>query len=125
MQIFNKKDNDIVNLLNDLKLVQGRINTLINETEKISNPPLYSFITSDERREVLDYLIPIVTGMYTLDDIKKDRVTNTEKLLEGLKNIGIFLTNFSNSIEQYKDISGQIQDLKQQETSIKRKLGIS
>ena len=125
MQIFNKKDNDIVNLLNDLKLVQGRINTLINETEKISNPPLYSFITSDERREVLDYLIPIVTGMYTLEDIKKDRVTNTEKLLEGLKNIGIFLTNFSNSIEQYKDISGQIQDLKQQETSIKRKLGIS
>lgn len=125
MQIFNKKDNDIVNLLNDLKLVQGRINTLINEAEKISTPPLYSFITSEEKREVLDYLTPIVTGMYTLDDIKKDRVTNTEKLLEGLKNIGIFLTNFSNSIEQYEDISGQIQDLKQQETSIKRKLGIS
>ena len=125
MQIFNKKDNDIVNLLNDLKLVQGRINTLINEAEKISTPPLYSFITSEEKREVLDYLTPIVTGMYTLEDIKKDRVTNTEKLLEGLKNIGIFLTNFSNSIEQYEDISGQIQDLKQQETLIKRKLGIS
>lgn len=125
MQIFNKKDNDIINLLNDLKLVQNRIDILIDESKKISNPPLYSFITSDERREVLDYLIPIVTGMYTLEDIKKDRVTNTERLLEGLKNIGIFLTNFSNNIEQYKDISGQIQDLKQQETSIKRKLGIS
>lgn len=125
MQIFNKKDNDIVNLLNDLKLVQNRIDILIDESKKISNPPLCSFITSDERREILDYLIPIVTGMYTLEDIKKDRVTNTEKLLEGLKNIGIFLTNFSNSIEQYEDISGQIQDLKQQETLIKRKLGIS
>lgn len=125
MQIFNKKDNDIVNLLNDLKLVQERIDTLVNEAEKISNPPLYSFITSEEKREVLEYLTPIVTGMYTLEDIKKDRVTNIEKLLEGLKKIGVFLTNFSNSIEQYEDISGQIQDLKQQEISIKRKLGIS
>lgn len=125
MQIFNKKDNDIVNLLNDLKLIQNRIDILTDESKKISDPPLYSFTTSDEKRDVLDYLIPIITGMYTLDDIKKDRVTNVEKLLEGLKKIGVFLTNFSNSIEQYEDISGQIQDLKQQETSIKRKLGIS
>ena len=47
MQIFNKKDNnEIVNLVNDLKLIQERINILINEREKVSMPPLNSFITS-------------------------------------------------------------------------------
>ena len=80
MQIFNKKDNnEIVNLVNDLQLIQNKINILTNESEKISTPPLNSFITSYEKKEILDYLIPIVTGYYTLEDVKKDRINDKEK----------------------------------------------
>ena len=126
MQIFNKKDNnEIVNLVNDLKLIQERINILINEREKVSMPPLNSFITSYEKKEVLDYLIPITTGYYTLEDVKKDRINDKEKFLEGLKQIGTFLMSFSDGVEQYENISGQIKELKQQENAIKRKLGIT
>ena len=126
MQIFNKKDNnEIVNLINDLQLIQNKINILINESEKISTPPLNSFITSYEKKEVLDYLIPITTGYYTLEDIKKDRINDKEKFLEGLKQIGAFLMSFSDGVEQYENISGQIKELKQQENAIKRKLGIT
>lgn len=126
MQIFNKKDNnEIVNLVNDLQLIQNKINILTNESEKISTPPLNSFITSYEKKEILDYLIPIVTGCYTLEDIKKDRINDKEKFLEGLKQIGTFLMSFSDGVEQYENISGQIKELKQQENTIKRKLGIT
>ena len=126
MQIFNKKDNnEIVNLINDLQLIQNKINILINESEKISTPPLNSFITSYEKKEVLDYLIPITAGYYTLEDIKKDRINDKEKFLEGLKQIGTFLISFSDGVEQYENISGQIKELKQQENAIKRKLGIT
>lgn len=126
MQIFNKKDNnEIVNLINDLQLIQNKINILTNESEKISTPPLNSFITSYEKKEVLDYLIPITTGYYTLEDIKKDRINDKEKFLEGLKQIGAFLMSFSDGVEQYENISGQIKELKQQENAIKRKLGIT
>ena len=126
MQIFNKKDsNEIVNLVNDLQLIQNKINILINEREKISTPPLNSFITSYEKKEILDYLIPIATGYYTLEDVKKDRINDKEKFLEGLKQIGTFLMSFSDSVEQYENISGQIKELKQQENAIKRKLGIT
>ena len=125
MQIFNKKDNEIVNLVNDWKLIQKRINILINEREKISTPPLDSSITSYEKKEILDYLIPIVTGYYTLEDVKKDRINDKEKFLEGLKQIGAFLMSFSDGVEQYENISGEIKELKQQENAIKRKLGIN
>ena len=126
MQIFNKKDNnEIVNLVNDLQLIQNKINVLTNESEKISMPPLNSFITSYENKEVLDYLIPITTGYYTLEDVKKDRINDKEKFLEGLKQIGTFLMSFSDGVEQYENISGQIKELKQQENAIKRKLGIN
>ena len=126
MQIFNKKDNnEIVNLVNDLKLIQERINILINEREKISTPPLGSSITSYEKKEILDYLIPITTGYYTLEDVKKDRINDKEKFLEGLKQIGTFLMSFSDGVEQYENISGEIKELKQQENAIKRKLGIN
>ena len=126
MQIFNKKDNnEIVNLVNDLKLIQERINILINEREKVSMPPLNSFITSYATQEVLDYLIPITTGYYTLEDVKKDRINDKEKFLEGLKQIGTFLMSFSDGVEQYENISGEIKELKQQENAIKRKLGIN
>lgn len=125
MQIFNKKDNEIVNLVNDWKLIQERINILINEREKISTPPLDSSITSYEKKEILDYLIPIVTGYYTLEDVKKDRINDKEKFLEGLKQIGTFLMNFSDDVKQYENISGEIKELKQQENAIKRKLGIN
>ena len=126
MQIFNKKDNnEIVNLINDLQLIQNKINILTNESEKISTPPLNSFITSYEKKEVLDYLIPITTGYYTLEDVKKDRINDKEKFLEGLKQIGTFLMSFSDGVEQYENISGEIKELKQQENAIKRKLGIN
>ena len=125
MQIFNKKDNEIVNLVNDWKLIQKRINILINEREKISTPPLDSSITSYEKKEILDYLIPIVTGYYTLEDVKKDRINDKEKFLEGLKQIGTFLMSFSDDVKQYENISGEIKELKQQENAIKRKLGIT
>lgn len=125
MQIFNKKDNEIVNLVNDWKLIQERINILINEREKISTPPLDSSITSYEKKEILDYLIPVVTGYYTLEDVKKDRINDKEKFLEGLKQIGAFLMSFSDDVEQYENISGEIEELKQQENAIKRKLGIN
>ena len=126
MWIFNKKDsNEIVNLVNDLQLIQNKINILINEREKISTPPLNSFITSYEKKEVLDYLIPITTGYYTLEDVKKDRINDKEKFLEGLKQIGTFLMSFSDGVEQYENISGQIKELKQQENAIKRKLEIT
>ena len=104
MWIFNKKDNEIVNLVNDWKLIQKRINILINEREKISTPPLDSSITSYEKKEILDYLIPIVTGYYTLEDVKKDRINDKEKFLEGLKQIGTFLMSFSDGVEQYENI---------------------
>ena len=125
MWIFNKKDNEIVNLVNDWKLIQKRINILINEREKISTPPLDSSITSYEKKEILDYLIPIVTGYYTLEDVKKDRINDKEKFLEGLKQIGTFLMSFSDDVKQYENISGEIKELKQQENAIKRKLGIT
>lgn len=125
MWIFNKKDNEIVNLVNDWKLIQERINILINEREKISTPPLDSSITSYEKKEILDYLIPIVTGYYTLEDVKKDRINDKEKFLEGLKQIGTFLMSFSDDVKQYENISGEIKELKQQENAIKRKLGIT
>ena len=125
MWIFNKKDNEIVNLVNDQKLIQERINILINEREKISTPPLDSSITSYEKKEILDYLIPIVTGYYTLEDVKKDRINDKEKFLEGLKQIGTFLMSFSDDVKQYENISGEIKELKQQENAIKRKLGIT
>ena len=62
MQIFNGTNNSkIISQIERLKIVQNKIRELVKERDKISVPPLSNLITA-QREDILDDLIPILTG---------------------------------------------------------------
>ena len=71
MQIFNGTNNNkTVSYIERLKIVQNKIRELVKERDKISVPPLYNLITA-QREDILDDLIPILTGYYSIEDVEK------------------------------------------------------
>lgn len=123
MQIFNGTNNKIISYVGRLKIVQNKIRELVKERDKISVPPLSNLITA-QREDILDDLIPILTGYYSIEDIEKSNRKDKQLFLDTIKQIGLFLTNFSETTEQYKNILKEIKDLKQEEYELKKKIGI-
>ena len=123
MQIFNGTNNKIISYVERLKIVQNKIRELVKERDKISVPPLSNLITA-QREDILDDLIPILTGYYSIEDIEKSNRKDKQLFLDTIKQIGLFLTNFSETAEQYKSILKEIKDLKQEEYELKKKIGI-
>ena len=124
MQIFNGTNNNkIISQIERLKIVQNKIRELVKERDKISVPPLSNLITA-QREDILDDLIPILTGYYSIEDIEKSSRKDKQLFLDTIKQIGLFLTNFSETTEQYKSILKEIKDLKQEEYELKKKIGI-
>ena len=124
MQIFNGTNNNkIISQIERLKIVQTKIRELVKERDKISVPPLSNLITA-QREDILDDLIPILTGYYSIEDIEKSSRKDKQLFLDTIKQIGLFLTNFSETTEQYKSILKEIKDLKQEEYELKKKIGI-
>ena len=123
MQIFNGTNNKIISYVEKLKIVQNKIRELVKERDKTSVPPLSNLITA-QREDILDDLIPILTGYYSIEDIEKSNRKDKQLFLDTIKQIGLFLTNFSETAEQYKSILKEIKDLKQEEYELKKKIGI-
>lgn len=124
MQIFNGTNNNkTISYIERLKIVQSKIRELVKERDKISVPPLYNLITA-QREDILDDLIPILTGYYSIGDVEKSNRKDKQLFLDTIKQIGLFLTNFSETTEQYKSILNEIKDLKQEEYELKKKIGI-
>ena len=123
MQIFNGTNNKIISYVERLKIVQNKIRELVKERDKISVPPLSNLITA-QREDILDDLIPILTGYYSIEDVEKSNSKDKQLFLDTIKQIGLFLTNFSETTEQYKSILKEIKDLKQEEYGLKKKIGI-
>lgn len=124
MQIFNGTNNSkIISQIERLKIVQNKIRELVKERDKISVPPLSNLITA-QREDILDDLIPILTGYYSIEDVEKSNRKDKQLFLDTIKQIGLFLTNFSETTEQYKSILKEIKDLKQEEYELKKKIGI-
>ena len=124
MQIFNGTNNNkTISYIERLKIVQSKIRELVKERDKISVPPLYNLITA-QREDILDDLIPILTGYYSIEDVEKSNRKDKQLFLDMIKQIGLFLTNFSETTEQYKSILNEIKDLKQEEYELKKKIGI-
>ena len=123
MQIFNGTNNKIISYVERLKIVQNKIRELVKERDKISVPPLSNLITA-QRKDILDDLIPILTGYYSIEDIEKSNRKDKQLFLDTIKQIGLFLTNFSETTEQYKSILKEIKDLKQEEYELKKKISI-
>ena len=123
MQIFNGTNNKIISYVERLKIVQNKIRELVKERDKTSVPPLSNLITA-QREDILDDLIPILTGYYSIEDIEKSNRKDKQLFLDTIKQIGLFLTNFSETAEQYKSILKEIKDLKQEEYELKKKIGI-
>ena len=123
MQIFNGTNNKIISYVERLKIVQNKIRELVKERDKISVPPLSNLITV-QREDILDDLIPILTGYYSIEDVEKSNRKDKQLFLDTIKQIGLFLTNFSETTEQYKSILKEIKDLKQEEYELKKKIGI-
>ena len=123
MQIFNGTNNKIISYVERLKIVQNKIRELVKERDKISVPPLSNLITA-QREDILDDLIPILTGYYSIEDVEKSNRKDKQLFLDTIKQIGLFLTNFSETTEQYKSILKEIKDLKQEEYELKKKIGI-
>ena len=124
MQIFNGTNNNkIISQIERLKIVQNKIRELVKERDKISVPPLSNLITA-QREDILDDLIPILTGYYSIEDVEKSNRKDKQLFLDTIKQIGLFLTNFSETTEQYKSILKEIKDLKQEEYELKKKIGI-
>ena len=123
MQIFNGTNNKIISYVEKLKIVQNKIRELVKERDKTSVPPLSNLITA-QREDILDDLIPILTGYYSIEDIEKSNRKDKQLFLDTIKQIGLFLTNFSETTEQYKSILKEIKDLKQEEYELKKKIGI-
>ena len=123
MQIFNGTNNKIISYVERLKIVQNKIRELVKERDKISVPPLSNLITA-QREDILDDLIPILTGYYSIEDVEKSNRKDKQLFLDTIKQIGLFLTNFSETTEQYKNILKEIKDLKQEEYELKKKIGI-
>lgn len=124
MQIFNGiNNNKTISYIERLKIVQSKIRELVKERDKISVPPLYNLITA-QREDILDDLIPILTGYYSIEDVEKSNRKDKQLFLDTIKQIGLFLTNFSETTEQYKSILNEIKDLKQEEYELKKKIGI-
>lgn len=123
MQIFNGTNNKIISQIERLKIVQNKIRELVKERDKISVPPLSNLITA-QREDILDDLIPILTGYYSIEDVEKSNRKDKQLFLDTIKQIGLFLTNFSETTEQYKSILKEIKDLKQEEYELKKKIGI-
>lgn len=123
MQIFNGTNNKIISYIERLKIVQNKIRELVKERDKISVPPLSNLITA-QREDILDDLIPILTGYYSIEDVEKSNRKDKQLFLDTIKQIGLFLTNFSETTEQYKSILKEIKDLKQEEYELKKKIGI-
>ena len=123
MQIFNGTNNKIISYVERLKIVQNKIRELVKERDKISVPPLSNLITA-QREDILDDLIPILTGYYSIEDVEKFNRKDKQLFLDTIKQIGLFLTNFSETTEQYKSILKEIKDLKQEEYELKKKIGI-
>ena len=124
MQIFNGTNNNkIISQIERLKIVQNKIRELVKERDKISVPPLSNLITA-QREDILDDLIPILTGYYSIEDAEKSNRKDKQLFLDTIKQIGLFLTNFSETTEQYKSILKEIKDLKQEEYELKKKIGI-
>ena len=123
MQIFNGTNNKIISYVERLQIVQNKIRELVKERDKISVPPLSNLITA-QREDILDDLIPILTGYYSIEDIEKSNRKDKQLFLDTIKQIGLFLTNFFETTEQYKSILKEIKDLKQEEYELKKKIGI-
>ena len=124
MQIFNGTNNNkIISQIERLKIVQNKIRELVKERDKISVPPLSNLITA-QREDILDDLIPILTGYYSIDDVEKFNRKDKQLFLDTIKQIGLFLINFSETTDQYKSIIEEIKNLKQEEYEIKKKIGI-
>ena len=123
MQIFNGTNNKIISYVERLKIVQNKIRELVKERDKISVPPLSNLITA-QREDILDDLIPILTGYYSIEDVEKSNRKDKQLFLDTIKQIGLCLTNFSETTEQYKSILKEIKDLKQEEYELKKKIGI-
>ena len=123
MQIFNGTNNKIISYVERLKIVQNKIRELVKERDKISVPPLSNLITA-QREDILDDLIPVLTGYYSIEDVEKSNRKDKQLFLDTIKQIGLFLTNFSETTEQYKSILKEIKDLKQEEYELKKKIGI-
>ena len=124
MQIFNRiNNNKTISYVERLKIVQNKIRELVKERDKISVPPLSNLITA-QREDILDDLIPILTGYYSIDDVEKFNRKDKQLFLDTIKQIGLFLINFSETTEQYKSILKEIKDLKQEEYELKKKMGI-
>ena len=123
MQIFNGTNNKIISYVERLKIVQNKIRELVKERDKISVPPLSNLITA-QREDILDDLIPILTGYYSIEDVEKFNRKDKQLFLDTIKQIGLFLINFSETTEQYKSILKEIKDLKQEEYELKKKIGI-
>ena len=123
MQIFNGTNNKIISQIERLKIVQNKIRELVKERDKISVPPLSNLITA-QREDILDDLILILTGYYSIEDVEKSNRKDKQLFLDTIKQIGLFLTNFSETTEQYKSILKEIKDLKQEEYELKKKIGI-
>ena len=124
MQIFNRiNNNKTISYVERLKIVQNKIRELVKERDKISVPPLSNLITA-QREDILDDLIPILTGYYSIEDVEKFNRKDKQLFLDTIKQIGLFLTNFSETTEQYKSILKEIKDLKQEEYELKKKIGI-
>ena len=131
MQIFNRINNNktisyaerLNSYVERLKIVQNKIRELVKERDKISVPPLSNLITA-QREDILDDLIPILTGYYSIDDVEKFNRKDKQLFLDTIKQIGLFLINFSETTDQYKSIIEEIKNLKQEEYEIKKKIGI-
>ena len=124
MQIFNRiNNNKTISYVGRLKIVQNKMRELVKERDKISVPPLSNLITA-QREDILDDLIPILTGYYSIEDVEKSNRKDKQLFLDTIKQIGLFLTNFSETTEQYKSILKEIKDLKQEEYELKKKIGI-
>ena len=124
MQIFNRiNNNKTISYVERLKIVQNKIRELVKERDKISVPPLSNLITA-QREDILDDLIPILTGYYSIEDVEKFNRKDKQLFLDTIKQIGLFLINFSETTEQYKSILKEIKDLKQEEYELKKKIGI-
>lgn len=124
MQIFNRiNNNKTISYVERLKIVQNKIRELVKERDKISVPPLTNLIIA-QREDILDDLIPILTGYYSIKDVEKSNRKDKQLFLDTIKQIGLFLTNFSETTEQYKNILKEIRDLKQEEYELKKKIGI-
>ena len=118
-------ENIVTSIKEDLKQIIPSINPrwlglrLIDGDESI-----LTSLNEYTDEDILDDLIPILTGYYSIEDVEKSNCKDKQLFLDTIKQIGLFLTNFSETTEQYKSILKEIKDLKQEEYELKKKIGI-